>query len=101
MALPAEIMRAGNEVEANTRVTPAGPNRTQVVGTGLAAGVAENVAHGAPLFPQSSDSVMTRSNKTVKTNANGSVVQFAGDRPLVAVLAAVLTGIICGRLLAH
>jgi hypothetical protein len=89
-------MRAGNEVEADMRVTPAGPNRTQVVGTGLAAGVAENVAHGAPLFPQSS-----RSNKAMKTNANGSVVQFARDRPLVAVLAAVLTGIICGRLLAH
>ncbi len=95
-------MQPESEVESN-EIAAASPIGTQVVGTGLAAGIAEDMAHGAPLFPpsQTTDSVEPRSSKFTKPNADGSVVQFARERPLVAVVIAVLTGILCGRLLAH
>jgi hypothetical protein len=75
--------------------------KTEVTGSGLAKGVAEDIAHGAPPFVQSPNRG-ARDGQTDSSSGDvmAALMDFPRQQPVVAVICALLAGVIVGRLFA-
>jgi hypothetical protein len=86
------IMQDANRSD-NLRISATAPgtgeSHTEIVGTGLAKGIAEEIAHGAPNY-----------RSEAPAPDRGTEI-FGSERLFVALLVAFLSGIIVGRFFAN